>query len=319
MKQHKFKNILLRTVLFLAILFALDRSIGMILLNMGDNVSHAGSFGMINKILKNNSDVIILGSSRALHHFDSEVIEKHLEKKVYNAGRGGQGLPYSRLVVDVICEKNTPGLFVLQVEPGDLMKGTYREHSSKLAKTLPFVDRSKKAKELFLSSARWNRLKYMSHSGRFNGLLLFYFFDKTGKDNFVKGYEPLHKSTDITSLNKMSYRIGKSGTADISQQALDDLREMIRLIRDAGSKVVLVSSPRWCKKQVMPESYSEIAQLVEMIAVEENVPYIKILQETHPVFNDPSLFADSAHLNHKGAVVFSQIVAESLLPQAGPE
>jgi hypothetical protein len=315
MKQRKFKQIILRVVLFLSILFALDRSIGLILLKLGDNIRNTGSFGMVNKTLNSGADVFILGSSRALHHYDCDIIGKHLEKKVYNAARGGQGLLYSRLMVDLILEKSAPDLFILQIEPQNLMTGVYREQSLAIASSAPFLDRSEKSKEVLFSASRWHRIKHMSHAFRFNGQLLFFISDLIKKDSFANGYVPINKTTNLAELDRRQYTIVRSPATSPCQAALDNLRELIRVIHGKGAKVVMVSSPRWRKTHLMPEVYYEIAKSIEEIASEENVPYIKILQETHPVFNDPSLFADSAHLNVKGATVFSEIVAEIITPE----
>lgn len=314
MKQRKFKHIFLRSVLFLAVLFALDRSVGLILLTLADNVKCTGCMGEVNKALKSDADVFVLGSSRARNHFDSEVIGKALGKKVYNAGRGGGGLAFSRFIVDLVHEKSNPELFILQIEPLNLMNLSYRTQTLAVADTAPYLDRSEKTKELLYSNSRWCRFKHMSHAFRFNGQLLFFISDIVKKDPFENGYVPLHSTADAALLDKKQYQRVRSWSTEPSQQALDDLRETIRLIQARGSRVVLVSSPRWRKDHLMPQPHNEIVKLIEQIASEENAPYFNILQETHPVFKDPSLFADSAHLNDKGAKIFSAIVGDYLKP-----
>ena len=42
---------------------------------------------------------------------------------------------------------------------------------------------------------------------------------------------------------------------------------------------------------------------------QEKVPYLSVTIENYPIFNDPSLFSDPAHLNAHGASIFSEIVA----------
>jgi hypothetical protein len=43
-----------------------------------------------------SQDVVIFGSSRALHHYASTLLSEELNQSVYNAGRDGQFVPYYR-------------------------------------------------------------------------------------------------------------------------------------------------------------------------------------------------------------------------------
>jgi len=51
------------------------------------------------------------------------------------------------------------------------------------------------------------------------------------------------------------------------------------------------------------------------IALQEKIPYLSVTQENTPVFHvhDASLFADSAHLNKRGAKIFTTILAQWII------
>jgi len=48
--------------------------------------------GMINSVRKSEADVVILGSSRAKHHYDPDILQDVLGTSVVNAGCDGQEL-----------------------------------------------------------------------------------------------------------------------------------------------------------------------------------------------------------------------------------
>jgi len=71
MKKAYFKYI----VLFFGIIIFIDFVGGIILKKYFEKISF-GTYGIVNSSLKSNAEILILGSSRAMHHYNSEIISE---------------------------------------------------------------------------------------------------------------------------------------------------------------------------------------------------------------------------------------------------
>ena len=76
---------------FLGIILLLDFIGGRILAKRFQNLSF-GTYGKINHTLKSDAQTLILGSSRALHHYNPDIISESSGLSCHNAGLGGYGL-----------------------------------------------------------------------------------------------------------------------------------------------------------------------------------------------------------------------------------
>ena len=79
--------------------------------------------------------------------------------------------------------------------------------------------------------------------------------------------------------------------------------------RFRGVDVVFTEAPSW--GQPLPEA---VLRCFERVAAEEAVPFLRFRPEGVEALRDPSLFADPAHLNERGAAVATGLLAEALGP-----
>lgn len=88
--------------------------------------------------------------------------------------------------------------------------------------------------------------------------------------------------------------------------------DFIGAARAHGVQVVMVDSPRWRPSGMDAVTRIGRAHLREL-AARHDTPFIEIDEFSHPVFLDPSYFADVAHLNQAGATLFSELLADELV------
>ena len=111
------KHFVIKTLLFLVIVAAADFLFGW----MMDGVLRGtmkGDWGRNNYIFSGvRSDVIILGSSRAIHHYDPQILSDTLGLTCYNCGEDGMGILLMYARYRAIRERYVPRLVIYEVLP----------------------------------------------------------------------------------------------------------------------------------------------------------------------------------------------------------
>ena len=111
------KRYLINIVLFFAAVVVCDVGVGF----LGDYLQANAKGGATNKInnlvTKDVHDVLIFGSSRARHHYDTPFMSDSLRIDVYNAGYDGNGVILSYGLLKMILERYRPELIICDVEP----------------------------------------------------------------------------------------------------------------------------------------------------------------------------------------------------------
>ena len=86
------KRFFVRLFLFLAAIVLLDQLFGFAMASILKN-TEKGDWGRNNYIFNDvKSDVVILGSSRAIHHYDPKIFSDTLGMSCYNCGEDGMGI-----------------------------------------------------------------------------------------------------------------------------------------------------------------------------------------------------------------------------------
>ena len=111
------KKFLINIVIFFAVVIACDYLMGSVLLfmNLNSKVADNGRNNMINKEM--TADIVILGSSRALHHYVPQIIEDTLGLTCYNAGTDGQGIILNYGRYQMLSQRYTPKIIIYDICP----------------------------------------------------------------------------------------------------------------------------------------------------------------------------------------------------------
>lgn len=90
-----------RLFYFAILVIGLDRVIGFSLDRLYLRTESGESGGLINHALRQNPDILVLGSSRAKYHVSPDVLADKLSVSAYNAGIGGQDFLYAVMLLDL--------------------------------------------------------------------------------------------------------------------------------------------------------------------------------------------------------------------------
>lgn len=293
------KKLFIKLFLFAIIFFVLDQAIGASLTVLVGRAS-GGDTGRNTFIAdKTTAQVILMGSSRCIHHYDPRMIADSLGWSCYNAGRDGNGILMMYPYFKMLASRYTPKLIIYDLSTFDEDK---KDNSKYLVWLRQFYGRP------VVDSVVWainsdERYKMLSQAYRYNGKALQIVSDAFHpQQHDILGYRPLQGS--------MSYS-PKITPDKATSEELEPLKRhyLIRLIQDCknrGIKLVFMISPTYGHYWKSP-FYDSITSLCK----ENGVPFF--YYENDPEFiTNKNLFKDSSHLNEKGATKYTNVVIERL-------
>lgn len=297
MKQQNI-NIIFKVLVLLVLLFIVDRSVGAVfekLKNIGlERTPNASRTEYTLK--KVDAEVLIMGSSRANHHYVTSILSDSLNKTVFNCGLDGQGFDYSVAMIYAVLKRYTPETIIIDINPRMLDNSSSFGNMSEL---YPYYSKDELFKEMIIHEDPNNRYKMLSQMYKYNSRIIslarrMFLADHNQDD----GYHPLPNNGYIFSnLNNVEY---------ISNNEIDDYKEELLLYciescKEKNINLILSVSPRYQESNIHQDSsYIHLKKLLE----ENNTPLIYMGDNT--VINDSTLYKDAAHLNHNGAVAFTK-------------
>lgn len=291
---------LFQFLVFLLLVAALDRGIGWVLKTKYAQCQR-GNIGHTNQVIRSiETDLLIIGSSRASHHYVSGILEHELQISCFNAGADGTEIDYHAAVYYANVARYRPKIVLLDIN--EYRFTNEGGNDGKLRMLAPYLGINKRVDELFYSSDRWSRIKMLSAIYPYNSELTDLL---TGGGITIrdKGYDPLKGKMDSAELSGSETRML---TAKPDQARIDLLREVLVDAQNKNIMMVLIQSPRFTNA-VQNETIRQVAEL----AKKHGAHFVDDIN--HPsIFQNREYFKDSAHLNHQGAEAYTRIVASYL-------
>ena len=285
------KKFFLKTMLFFAIIVISDISFGHFM-SYAVNSIEVGGQGRDNYICNEaKEDVLVFGSSRAVHHYNSALLEDSLGMSCYNCGEDGNGifLNYARLLM--AREHHLPKIIIEDVAPGfDLEKN---DNHTYLGWLKARYDRNG-IKEIFNDIDENEQYKMLSQMYRYNSKFLqniVVFFTSISSDTGIKGYRPIDEKFDSLKIRTIKDEWEKDSLK------LKYLNKFIDISR--GSKLFFVVSPMWYGMDT-----TKLSPL-KTVCFERGIPLIDYSNNPKYVHNS-KYFVDGTHLNSHGADEFTK-------------
>lgn len=304
--QQQLLRFLKNALLLLVLLFAADRLIGMGLERLFYKQQHGDDANTMYVLGEAKEDILIFGSSRASHHYQSTLIAQQTGMSCFNAGRDEMTITYMNALLPEIYKRYTPKLLVLEIVPTELSAGpdnavVYQRISTVL---LPFAHRYPTVKPtvaLVGDTELWKlRASHIYPYNSLIGSMVQNTYTQLGHFS-EKGYEPLYASIDSANYTKPMWGDFTARTGvDSLQQAT--LQAIINTTKAHGSRLVVVISPFYFPHTLAGnDSYDHIKKLTAA----NNIPFYDFSADSSFVLH-PQLFKDDVHLNDSGARLFTQ-------------
>ncbi len=250
------------------------------------------------------ADFLVLGSSRANHHYVPTVFENSMNMSFYNAGRDGSYILSNIAFFRAIVKRYHPEIILFDMDPNELY---YSDNSyEQLSDLLPYYKTHPEIKSIIELRGPFEKYKNFSAIYPFNSCIL-----KIGIGNLeinkkrrgdIKGFVPLKRVLADSIPNSIPFEAGK-----IDQYKLDALVEMMQYCSMHNIRLYLIHSPAF-----VISNNSEASGIVDQIA-KKNQTIFWSFSEDSTFLATPEYFSDFRHLNETGANYFSAMVAHRLI------
>lgn len=307
------KNHYLRASVFLLLLAAILVSLNIYFYSYLRSIT-TGDFGVWNKAVKGgiNAQIIISGSSRALVHFDSDIIGKVTRRTCYNIGLDGTryDLQYPMLLT-YLKYNAKPEIIIQELDIHALSRAEGVFHPELY---IPFINEQPVYSTLHdLDTAFWeDRYLPLYSFAKFGTAFREIFAEQVlaaPPENRINGYWPrdLGWGSEFDAFRQAHrYQV----TYHIDRIEADALENIIKEAKTRRIAMVLVYSPEYYEGIGLTKNRKELFVYYRSLAAKYKIPLwdYSAIAITHST----EYFYNSQHLNKKGATIFSKIVAEDL-------
>lgn len=303
-KQNKYIKRTIHIIFLLATVAVIDLALGNLLENFYFKQKSGWLYRTTYALNETTADLVIIGSSRANHHYHPEVLSKSLNLTYYNAGRDGSYIFYHYAVIRSILKRYKPKVIIF-----DFIKTGFKpsqESYDRTAYLLPYYRSHPELRDIIETKSPFEKIKLLSRIYPYNSMLV----------TIAAGHPALHSTRDgdnkgfIPLLDKwneplVSYKA--SPCYDFDKEEVRIYESILRDCLKSGTTIYVVVSPYFHKLATPDCSVIEARK----IAAQYNVPFLDFGDSEY--FRErPHLFYDSYHLNENGARVFSEQLVEAI-------
>ena len=266
------------------------------------NHQRSGELFKMIRILESKDEVIILGNSRANHHYIPQLFKDSLQMTVINAGADGQNIYYHMAVLNNFLKNGHPKILVLELGEMDLLKTTSEYDRDKLSLLLPFYKDHAEMRTIILSRSKLEKFKILSSFYAYNSTIIPIGMGVLGlsKVRTDDGYYPL--------FNKWQEPMGEAPAVSVTYDPmkLKCLEDFIQAGVSHHCKIIVAVSPMYIIK-TQPSVYNKVHALFKRQQV------LFLFHEHDSLFlNNRNLFNDKVHLNDEGARLYSSMVVHEI-------
>lgn len=269
----------------------------------------SGEYAVANHVVYNlNEDVLVLGSSRASHHYNSALIKDSLKLSCFNGGRDGEGLLYSTAIFELALQRHIPKVVILDVTSDVLSEK--EDEKNRLSILLPYLKQSGIIENMIEKKGRLELLKSNLQTYRYNGQLVSIFqhyFLSSG--NTVMGFSPLDNKMDASRVSASTSL--KPYSDSISADNVDALNLFINECKQQKIQLFVFVSPRY-NDDTKQNSYLKMKSIC-------NAHQVIFHDFTNDVyFKKPEYYSDRAHLNSRGADLYTDTIVTFMRRRLSP-
>ncbi len=290
------KRFILKISLFLLCVLAIDRGIGAVLAYMAQHAK-GGYLGHQNYIVNNSTDdILVFGSSRAIHHYNTPMMRDSLGVSCYNCGQDGEGVILFYGWWQFIKKRHHPKLLIYEINPEyDIEVDDNTKHLGWLK---GLYDNNEIRNE-FNSVDPLEKYKMMSMLYRYNSRFHQIIIDFLHPVHAINlGFLPVDQELDPLRVRGDNVNV-PSGINKIRVDSLK-MSYLDQIIQDVGSEhFVLVYSPTWYGK------HYPALEIVKQFAAARNVPFIDF-STSDKYSHHNEFFYDGYHMNARGADEFTR-------------
>lgn len=298
MNKEAKHSLVFLTVLVIAFIFV-DWTFGKIaykfLLDMPSASNELGKTKF--QVIEAEYDCYILGSSRAVHHYNPAILKDSLGLSVYNAGCDGQGISYADAILKAIYSRKKPKLVVLECSDTELLP-TWLEKMSVLKPYYPQYSQMQDVAVMIGGDKEAFKCKFASY--RLNSIpfriLKTYM---TPKDK-LNGFEPI----TINKEANLQYAEKNNESFSVDTTTMKVLNDLVKTCKDNEIQLIACFSPT-----LIPKHSNAI--YLKLLFANMGVSYLDYSNDERFI-KYPDMFSDYVHLREEGANIYTKLIAKDI-------
>lgn len=288
------KKYLINILVFAMLIIVLDIMVRFVAGFLIDHVKSGETFK--NKYIcdRTAEEILIMGSSRGVHHYDPRIIQDSLGLTCYNCAYDGCGSITAYGLLRILTEHYTPKVVVYDILPGFDYLDSDKDKSKYLGALKYFYDRDG-IDSLFIKVNPYEQWKMKSWLYRLNStsiqLLSEYMMNR---NETVQGFLPQRKKMKYEPVIDEIHK-----HLEYDSLKMECFTRIIDICKAKGIILIFAVSPSYKKTDDYEYDYAK------KLAAEKGIPFVSHYCDATLNCNK-DYFYDSIHMNETGATVFTK-------------
>lgn len=290
----------------LAMVTVVDVTVGKVMDWMLPQISNQGDTGKTYYSLNDvYTPVVIVGSSRAAHHYVTQIIEDSLGMPAYNVARDGCFFSYNCCVVNSILDRYTPKLIIWENGTEYLFDG----FDDPLENLYPYYKRNSWVTSTIQEELPWTEYARLNsrvyqYNSVVHRVLMRYAGRHSFEDGTEKGYLPLLPKELKKALELKEVEQKYTG---LSRTKIERFKATLSHAKEKGVNVVVVDSPMYRLCDVNNKSSIEMQKICKMYGV-----LFLNNSQLPEFFEHQEYFNDAIHMNDVGARKYTDMFLKQI-------
>lgn len=265
-------------------------------------------------------DILILGSSRAECQFYPPVIDSATKLHTFNIGMTGATMSFVRTSLEAYLENSpAPKYILLNLDLHSLTDNPDTVHH--FPRYFAYLSNEKLRAGLQKSDSRFTAFRWCApysmgyFNARYLNASLRGWLDQPGKydSTYYEGFTPCENSPYLGNYDTLHLPVINTGFPEFFWTELAAIR---KICTEKKIELILVISPVHEAQEKHVLNYAQIESGIIRYSVNEQVKLMNLGK--NPVRYQQKYYADPAHLNREGAILFSRIFSDSLAQYIRP-
>lgn len=295
------KNNIIKLVSCVLLILVADRLVGVFMTHAVNNARNGLLYEDKYKLIQAKPSVVIFGSSRANHHYNTGIIQNALGVKTINYGRDGSGIFFYYIALKTLLKYHVPQLVILDIKPGEFETAN---NAYQLGALYPLIDKLDVSTADLNAVSPYERVKLFFYTYRFNNQFFETLASARGPledTGLISGFSPLPVANNI-----LVKRYITSAAVDTALPGY--FNDIIQLCKSRKIRLVVCTSPIY-GHYIYEASLAE----TDSICRRNGIVYLNYANNAFLTFNG-DVFSDEAHLNSKGADIFTNDFVARIKP-----
>ncbi len=306
--MKSYKMFIIKAIAFVVLLILIDLFAGLFFRYFEKKAMNNNPHGMIAEytMWQAEADIMIFGASEVHHSIIPSLMKAKFNFSTYNCAADGMPFYYQYCMINSIIDRKKPKIIIWSVLPYLLKKPTEKQVNA-LSTLNPFYNSNTYCKNVIDQKSKFENLKMLSNLYQYNSSVVGLMQNMIVKTKSDNGYLALSNTGyKFPKLDKNSL-FDKQNEVDTN--IVNSFVEIINKCNQSNVQLVLVFAPR---HQLNDFSNDNCYRKLKEIANANEVPFIEKYFSSNIFLSDSTLFKDNAHLNDKGARLFTNLMSEEI-------